>query len=66
MLWGATIMVLVDHVISYLMGGGEFFELTPEASALGFAMVTVALIIWEAILLIRDPRGVLHRKAVRK
>jgi len=63
MLWGATIMVLVDRVIGCLTGGGEFFELTPEAAALGFTMLTVALIIWEAILLIKDPKGVLYGKA---
>ncbi|KYH38473.1 MAG: hypothetical protein AYL28_003630 [Candidatus Bathyarchaeota archaeon B23] len=61
-LWGATIMVLVDHIIGYLTEGGEFLELTAEATALGFALLIIALVIWEIALLLRDPRGVLHRR----
>jgi hypothetical protein len=60
-LWGATIMALVDRVVGYVEGG-EFLELTPEATALGFTMLLVALIIWEIALLVRDPRGVLRRR----
>jgi len=61
-LWGATIMALVDRVVGYMMEGGEFMELTPEAAALGFTMLLAALIIWEITLLLRDPRGVLRRR----
>ena len=64
MLRGATIMVLVDHVMSYIVEGGEFLEMTPEAVALGFVMVLGAIILWEAILILKDPRGVLRRKTV--
>lgn len=62
LLWGATIMALVDRVMGYLSGGGEFLELTPEAALLGFVMLLAALIIWEIALLIKDPRGVLRRR----
>jgi len=62
MLWGATIMALIDRVTGYLMEGGAFLELTPEAVALGFVMLTAAIILWEITLLIKDPKGVLSKK----
>lgn len=62
LLWGATIMVLVDHVMGYLIEGGELLELTPEAALLGFTMLLATLIIWEIALLLKDPRGVLRRR----
>lgn len=62
MLWGATIMVLIDRTIGYFMGGGEFLEMTPEATLLGFIMLTVALTLWEIILLLKDPKGVIRKK----
>ncbi|MCQ5337094.1 MAG: hypothetical protein NO475_02745 [Candidatus Methanomethylicia archaeon] len=61
-LWGATIMVFVDHTIGFLTEGREFIEFTPHATILGIAMLIVALIIWEIILLIKDPKKVLYRK----
>jgi len=61
-LWGATIMVLVDHVMGFLMEGGEFLELTVDATVLGFAMLTAALVIWEIVLLLKDPKGILYKK----
>ena len=61
-LWGATIMVFVDHMIGYLMEGGEFFELSLDATVLGFILLIAALVIWEIILLLKDPKGILYRK----
>ena len=61
-LWGATIMVFIDHVMGYLIEGGEFLELTLDATVLGFAMLTAALVVWEIILLLKDPKGVLYKK----
>ena len=66
MLWGATIMVFVDHLLGYLMEGGEFLELTAEAAILGFTLLTAALIVWNVAVLVRDPRGVLYRKVGKK
>jgi hypothetical protein len=61
--WGTTIMVLVDHVVPFIMeGGGEFFEVSLEAAVLSGLMVVVGLVLWEGILLIKDPKGVLYRK----
>jgi hypothetical protein len=59
--WGATIMWLVDHVIAYLTGGGEFFEAGPDAALLGISVIVLALFVWEAVLLFSDPKGVLKR-----
>lgn len=61
-LWGATIMVFVDHTIGYLMEGGEFFELTIDATVLGLVLLIVGLGVWEIILLLKDPKDVLRRR----
>jgi len=56
MLWGATIMILVDHVLGY--SGGAFLEsktngLITNATILGIAMLIPVLLIW-AVFLILD------------
>jgi hypothetical protein len=56
--WGATIMWLVDHVMAYMEEGGEFFELSADASMLGVSVIMGALIVWLAALLISDPKKV--------
>ncbi|MGQ9538439.1 MAG: hypothetical protein ACUVTE_02495 [Candidatus Bathycorpusculaceae bacterium] len=61
-LWGASIMVFVDHVMGYLMEGGEFLEISAEATVLGFVLLITALVIWEIVLLIKDPRGAFYKR----
>jgi hypothetical protein len=61
-LWGATIMVLVDHVMGYLMEGGAFLEITVEATILGIIMLIAALVVWEVALLLKDPKGILYKR----
>jgi uncharacterized membrane protein len=61
-LWGVTIMSFVDHVMGFLREGGEFIEMTPEATVLGFALLTAALVIWDIALLLKDPKRALYRK----
>jgi hypothetical protein len=62
-LWGTTIMVLVDHVVPFILeGGGEFFEVSIEATVLSGVMLVVGLVLWEGILLLKDPKGILYRK----
>ena len=56
-LWGTTLMVFVDHLIGYLTERGEFLETTLDATILGVVLVTVALIVWEVILLLKDPKN---------
>jgi len=58
-LWGTSIMVLVDHVMGYLAEGGEFIEATPDAALLSATLLLTALIVWEVVLLVRDPKGIL-------
>jgi hypothetical protein len=55
-------MVFVDHVVGYLMEGGEFFEMTVEATLLGITLLIVALVVWEISLLLKDPKGVLYKR----
>ncbi len=62
-LWGTTIMVLVDHVVPYLTeGGGEFFEVSIEATVLSGIMLLVGLAVWEGALLLKDPKGIFKKK----
>jgi len=65
-LWGATIMVLVDHTVSCLVFGEEFWDFSLEAALLGIVMLTAGLVLWEIILLLKDPRGVLYKKRTSK
>ncbi len=63
--WGASLMWLVDAAVGYHEEGMAFF--TPSAkdilndSCLGLAAVTLGLVIWLAILLVKDPKGVVRR-----
>ncbi|HZJ75803.1 MAG TPA: hypothetical protein VFD25_04360, partial [Clostridia bacterium] len=52
--WGATLMWLVDHVIAYLTEGGDFFEITLDATLLGITVVLVGLLAWIIILFVKD------------
>jgi len=59
MLWGTSIMIMVDHIIGY--DGGEFFEVQTEGLItngilLGFVMIIPILIIWEIILIISQQK----------
>lgn len=63
--WGATLMWLVDHVIAYITEGGEFFEINLDATLLGVAVIVLALFVWEIVLVVSDPKGVL-KKSVKK
>ena len=59
--WGATLMWFVDHVMAYLMKGGEFIEINLDATLLGLSVITLALLVWVIVLLVSDPKGVLKR-----
>jgi hypothetical protein len=62
-LWGTTIMVLVDHVVPFVMeGGGEFFDVSIEATVLSGIMLVVGLAVWEGALLFKDPKGVIFKR----
>ena len=59
MLWGTAIMVFVDHLMGYLEEGGDFIETTPEATFLSIVLLITVLIVWEIVLLVKDPKGLL-------
>lgn len=61
MLWGATVMILVDHVLGYLHEGGEFIQVTTEGAitsgiVLGIVMLIPVLIIWGFAVVLSRPR----------
>ncbi|MBR1724230.1 MAG: hypothetical protein IJ723_04325 [Ruminococcus sp.] len=62
--WGASLMWTVDAVAEFIELKEAFF--TPAAADmlndafLGAAVVTLGLLIWLAMLLIKDPRNVLR------
>lgn len=61
MYWGAAMMWLVDAIAEYIELGAAYF--TPAASDLlndgylGLSVVALGLVIWLAVLLIKDPQG---------
>ena len=60
MLWGTSVMILVDHILGY--EGGEFIELETEGlitsgTLLGIVMLIPILILWEVILISSKPKA---------
>ena len=70
MFWGASLMWLVDAIVEYFEVKAEYF--TPAAADmlndafLGLSVVALGLTIWLAIVLIKDPNGVLRRNLASK
>ena len=68
--WGAAIMWLVDLVFEYAEEGAAVFEPSVadvlNDSLLGLAVITLALVIWVAVLLVRDPKGVVRSALLKK
>lgn len=70
MFWGASAMWLVDAIFEYAELHEEFF--TPAAEDmlndlyLGLSVVALGLVIWLAIVLIKDPKGVVKAALTRK
>ena len=59
MLWGTSIMILVDHILGF--EGGEFIELETEGlitngTLLGIVMLIPIFVLWEIILIISKPK----------
>ena len=59
MLWGSSLMILVDHIIGY--EGGAFLELETEGlitngTLLGIVMLIPILIFWEIVLITTTPK----------
>lgn len=65
MFWGASLMWFVDAVFEYAELKAAYF--TPAAedmlndTFLGISVIALALVIWIAILLIKDPKKLLRK-----
>ena len=70
MYWGASIMWFVDAVFEFIELREEFFSPSQadmiNDSYLGFCVVALGLIIWLAIVLIKDPKGVVRQTLTEK
>ena len=68
--WGASLMWLVDAIFEYAELGAEYFTPAPADMLndlfLGLSVVALALIIWLVVLLIKDPKGVIKGKLLKK
>jgi len=62
MFWGASIMWLGDAIFQYMELRGAYFTPAPADMLndlfLGLSVVALALVIWIAVLLVKDPMGV--------
>lgn len=65
MLWGATVMILVDHIIGY--EGGAFLELETDglitnSLLLGALMVVPVFLFWGVYLLYKKPTVTMQQR----
>lgn len=70
MFWGASIMWFVDAIFEYAELKAEYFNPALEDiindTFLGLSVVALALVIWVVILLIKDPRGTVRARLLKK
>lgn len=70
MYWGAGLMWFVDFVFEYAELKADYFvqEFADilNDSLLGITVVALGLIIWVAILIIKDPNKVIENKLTKK
>ncbi len=70
MYWGASIMWLVDAIFEFVELKEKFFKPEPSVMLndffLGLCVVALGLVIWLAIVLIKDPKGVIKNVLLRK
>ena len=70
MYWGASIMWFVDAIFEYAELHEKYF--TPSAadmlndSYLGLSVVALGLVVWLAVLLFKDPKGVVKATLFQK
>ena len=60
MLWGTSIMILVDHILGF--DGGEFIQLETDGlitngTLLGIVMLIPIFVLWEILLITSKPKG---------
>jgi len=68
--WGASLMWFVDAVVEYAEIGAEYFTPAPvdmlNDAYLGLSVVALGLVIWVAVLLIKDPKGAVRAALLKK
>lgn len=68
--WGASLMWLVDAVFEYAEAGAAYFTPAPAQMLndlyLGLSVVALGLIVWLAVVLVKDPKGVVKAALFRK
>ncbi|MCD7854486.1 MAG: hypothetical protein LUG66_02590 [Clostridiales bacterium] len=67
---GASLMWLVDAVVEYIEVGAEYFTPAPadmlNDAYLGLSVAALGLVIWFAVLCIKDPEGKVKNALMRK
>lgn len=70
MFWGASLMWLADAIFAYAEEGADYFTPGGEDmlndSFLGLSVIALALVVWIAVVLFRDSRGVVRAALRRK
>ena len=70
MFWGASLMWLADAIFEYAELGADYFAPAAEDmlndSFLGLSVIALALVVWIAMVLIRDSRGVVRKTLARR
>ncbi len=66
MFWGASLMWLGDALFEYMELQAEYFTPAPADMLndlfLGLSVVALAMVIWIAVLLVKDPNGVIKER----
>ncbi len=66
MFWGASLMWLGDALFEYVELQAEYFTPAPADMLndlfLGLSVVALAMVIWIAVLLVKDPNGVIKER----
>ena len=70
MFWGASLMWLADAIFEYAQQGADYFAPAGQEmlndTFLGLSVIALALVIWVAVVLFRDSRGVVKAALKRK
>ncbi|HAG12897.1 MAG TPA: hypothetical protein DCG49_03420 [Ruminococcus sp.] len=70
MYWGASLMWFVDAVVEYFELRDAFFTPSPDDmlndAFLGLSVAVVGLIIWLAIVIVKDPLGTVRASISKK
>jgi len=68
--WGSSLMWFVDAIFEYTELGAEYFTPAPVDMLndlfLGLSVVALGMLIWLVVLLVKDPKGVIRGKLLRK